>query len=159
MRTYFAAPAALLLVLMMGYIPSSRAADPEEARAALVKTTRDYAAALKSHDFARIQSFYAADVAIYGPGFLLKGIEAVQKLQQSDNADHSRDVFELSSDTLELAKAGDLAYTTGTYRVSHADGREADVGKFVAIWEMQDTGNWALAVDVFTPDVVSNPVP
>lgn len=159
MRTYVAAPAAVLLVLMMGYTQSTQAVDLEEARAAFLNTTQEYAAALRSADFARIQSFYAPDIAIYGPGMLIKGLEAVQQLQQSDTSDHSTDLFELSSDNMQVAMAGDIAYATGTYKLSHADGRATDSGKFLAIWRMQDAGNWALAEDVFMPDVVSNPAP
>ncbi len=165
MRTYVAASAAVLLILIMGCTQSTQdtqstqAADLEQARAAFLNTTREYAAALKSADFAKIQSFYAPDISIYGPGVLLKGLPAVQKLQQSDKIDHSKDVFELSSDNMQVAMAGDIAYTTGTYRLSHADGRATDSGKFVAIWKKQAAGNWALAEDVFSPDVVSNPAP
>jgi ketosteroid isomerase-like protein len=167
MRTYVAAPAAILLTLITGCTtektpdaPGTQGADLEEARAALQNTTREYAAALKSADFGRIQSFYAPDVSIYVPGMpVTKGLPAVRTLQQSDAKDHSRDVFELSSEDLKVAKAGDIAYTTGTYRLTPADGRAADTGKFVAIWERQAAGNWALAQDVTIPDVVSNPVP
>jgi ketosteroid isomerase-like protein len=156
MRTYFAAPAALLLILMMGYTESTQAAD---ARAAFLNTTREYAEALKSGDFARIQSFYAPDIAVYAPGLRLKGLEAVKKLQASDTKDHSRDVFELSSEDVQVSATGDIAYTTGTYRLSHSDGRATDSGRFVAIWRVQEAGNWALAEDVLLPDQVSNPAP
>jgi ketosteroid isomerase-like protein len=166
MRTYVAASAAVLLILITGCTKSTQdtqstqAANLEQARAAFQNTTREYAAALKSADFAKIQSFYAPDVSIYAPGMpVIKGLPAVQKLQQSDTTDHSKDVFELSSDNMQVAMAGDIAYTTGTYRLSHADGRATDSGKFVAIWKKQAAGNWALAEDVFNPDVVSNPAP
>jgi ketosteroid isomerase-like protein len=167
MRTYVAASAAVLLILITGCTREStedtrgtQAANLEKARTALQNTTREYAEALKSKDFGKIQSFYAPDVSIYGPGVApVEGLQAVQRLQQSDTTDHSKDVFEISSNKMEVAMAGDIAYTTGAYKLSHADGRATDSGRFVAIWRMQDGGNWALAEDVFIPDTVSNPAP
>jgi ketosteroid isomerase-like protein len=163
MRTYFAASAAVLMILITGCnqsTQSTQAANLEQARAAFHSTTQQYAAALKSADFAKIASFYAPDISIYVPGMpVIKGLPAVQKLQQSDTTDHSKDVFELSSGNMQVAMAGDIAYSTGTYRLSHADGRATDSGKFVGIWKKQPAGNWALAEDVLTPDLLSNPAP
>jgi ketosteroid isomerase-like protein len=163
MHTYVAASATVFLILVTGCArdtQSTQAANQEEARTAFRNTTREYAAALKSADFAKIQSFYAPDISIYAPGMpVIKGLSEVRKLQESDRSDHSKDVFELASDKVHVAMAGDIAYTTGTYRLSHADGRAPDSGKFVAIWKRQDGGNWALAEDVLNPDVVSDPSP
>jgi ketosteroid isomerase-like protein len=160
MRTYVAASAALSLILITGCTQSIQAANLEEDRAAFQNTLQEYAAALKSADYPKIQSFYAPDVSIYAPGMpVIRGLPAVQELQQSDKSDHSKDMFELFSENIQVATAGDIAYTTGTYRLWHSDGRATDSGKFVAIWRKQAAGNWALVEDVFNPDVVSNPAP
>jgi ketosteroid isomerase-like protein len=167
MRMYVAASAAVAvsLILITGLTnsaqgaQSTRAANLDDAYASFQSTTQAYAAALKSADFAKIQSFYAPDISVYAPGMVFKGLAAVQQIQQSDTSDHSKDVFDLFPDNIQVAMSGDIAYTTGTYQVAHADGRPADTGKFVAIWKVQPAGNWALTVDVFNPDLISNPAP
>ncbi|MGH3697474.1 MAG: YybH family protein [Pseudonocardiaceae bacterium] len=63
----------------------------------------------------------------------------------------------LSSKTtkVEVARSGDLAYTTGTYAVG-LNNAAIDKGKFVDVWKKQADGSWKAVIDIFNSDL---PVP
>jgi ketosteroid isomerase-like protein len=56
---------------------------------------------------------------------------------------------------VEVSRAGDLAYTQGTYanQFDLADGTTAtERGKWVSVWKKQADGTWKVAVDVYNTD-------
>ncbi|HEY7291747.1 MAG TPA: DUF4440 domain-containing protein [Vicinamibacterales bacterium] len=60
---------------------------------------------------------------------------------------------------IEVARAGDLAYVYGTYRLSFeasAGKRTEDKGKIVEIWKKRD-GNWKCIVDTWNSDLPAAP--
>jgi len=60
---------------------------------------------------------------------------------------------------VDVAKSGDIAYTTGTYELTmnDASGKPVpDHGKYVEVWKKQADGKWKVAVDIWNSDL---PVP
>jgi len=56
----------------------------------------------------------------------------------------------------EVAKSGELGYTTGAYKMTFKDaaGKPGeDHGKYVTIWKKQKDGTWKVAYDIFNSDV------
>ncbi|WP_460735630.1 YybH family protein [Lysobacter tyrosinilyticus] len=71
--------------------------------------------------------------------------------------------FALSWQTgkVEVARAGDIAYTLGSYQltVNDANGKPiVDRGKYVTIWRKQPDGGWKSIVDTFNTDLPMEPM-
>ena len=64
---------------------------------------------------------------------------------------------------VEVAKAGDLAYVSGTYEetMTDASGKSVqDHGKYVEVWEKQADGTWKVVADIWNSDLpASGPAP
>jgi ketosteroid isomerase-like protein len=57
---------------------------------------------------------------------------------------------------VEVARAGDLAYTTGTYELTmnDASGKPVpDHGKYVEVWKKQTDGKWKVVTDIWNSDL------
>ena len=57
---------------------------------------------------------------------------------------------------VEVASAGDLAYTYGSYRsqLMGEDGKlTTEPGKWLTIWKKQPDGGWRIAVDTYNTDI------
>jgi ketosteroid isomerase-like protein len=54
----------------------------------------------------------------------------------------------------QVAEAGDMGYTIGTYELTvEQDGAPlVTVGKYVTVWEKQADGSWKVVVDCFNAD-------
>ncbi|MGH7983124.1 MAG: YybH family protein, partial [Candidatus Udaeobacter sp.] len=57
---------------------------------------------------------------------------------------------------VEVARSGDLAYTTGTYELTmnDASGKPInDRGKYVEVWKKQADGKWKVVADIWNSDL------
>jgi len=57
---------------------------------------------------------------------------------------------------VEIAQAGDLAYTWGSYRsrLMGEDGKiTTEPGKWLTVWKKQPDGSWRIAVDTYNTDI------
>lgn len=78
-------------------------------------------------------------------GKMFTGFFALPNLKISWNADKA-----------EVARSGELGYTSGTYQMSFNDpsGKEAtDKGKYVTVWKKQADGSWKVMLDIFNTDL------
>ena len=60
---------------------------------------------------------------------------------------------------VEVAKSGDIAYTTGTYELAMNDASGTpinDRGKYVEVWKKQADGKWKVAVDIWNSDLAAS---
>lgn len=60
---------------------------------------------------------------------------------------------------VEVAKSGDIAYTTGTYELTMNDASGTpinDRGKYVEVWKKQADGKWKVAVDIWNSDLTAS---
>ena len=58
----------------------------------------------------------------------------------------------------EVARSGEMGYTTGTYQMDFNDptGKMVkDHGKYVTVWKKQKDGSWKVAYDIFNSDLPS----
>jgi uncharacterized protein (TIGR02246 family) len=56
----------------------------------------------------------------------------------------------------QVAKSGELGYTSGTYQMAFNDpaGKPvSDKGKYVTVWQKQSDGRWKVVLDVFNSDL------
>ncbi|HTS37747.1 MAG TPA: DUF4440 domain-containing protein [Candidatus Solibacter sp.] len=59
-------------------------------------------------------------------------------------------------DRAEVAKSGELGYTSGAYEMTFSDpsGKTIpDKGKYVTIWKKQKDGSWKVLLDIFNSDL------
>lgn len=52
---------------------------------------------------------------------------------------------------VEVSAAGDLAVSTGPYRVEAADPADARHGQYFSVWQRQEDGSWRVIADLGTP--------
>jgi ketosteroid isomerase-like protein len=60
----------------------------------------------------------------------------------------------------EVARSGELGYTTGTYQMTFKDpaGKTiSDKGKYVTVWKKQADGSWKVLLDTFNSDLPAAP--
>jgi ketosteroid isomerase-like protein len=72
------------------------------------------------------------------------------------NADESWRGDQLSATKVEVAKAGDLAYVSGTYEetMTDASGKPGkDRGKYLEIFRKQTDGTWKCIRDIWNSDL------
>jgi uncharacterized protein (TIGR02246 family) len=117
--------------------------------------------AAEAKDLDRYVSFYAADAVLFWPGRpMVRGRAAIREFMQ---ALLSMPAFSLSFETVEVhvSRAGDLAYSYGTNRVSLVGPngkRVTDRGKYLTVYRKQADGTWKVVADIGNSDLPA-PVP
>jgi uncharacterized protein (TIGR02246 family) len=142
------------LAVLFSALPTF-AADMDASAKALAKLDDDWSKAAAAKDVDRVASFYAEDAIAYPPNEpVAAGRAAARKVWAAYFADKS---FAISWKTThaEVAKSGDLGYTTGTYEDSFKgpDGKQVtETGKYVCIWKKQKDGTWKAIHDTWNSD-------
>jgi ketosteroid isomerase-like protein len=128
----------------------------------LMAVDAQFAALVAEKGFAAFGDFFAED-AVYLPMYapLLEGHEAIMS--------SFRPLFDDPTVRLtwkplraDIAKSGDLGWTTGSYEVTAKDKEGATVvrhGKYVTIWRKQANGAWKAVLDGGNPDEPPAPKP
>ncbi len=125
------------------------------AAAALMAVDARFAALVAEKGFAAFAEFFADD-AVYLPMYepLLEGREAIMSSFRPLIDDPT---VRLTWKPLraDIAKSGDLGWTTGSYEVTAKD-KAGDTfvrhGKYVTIWRKQADGAWKAVLDGGNPD-------
>ena len=134
--------------------PAAPPAEPPDNRAAEESTLRgliqEWGAAAGAKDAAKFVSYYADDAVVMledMPDF--KGMAAIRDGVTGMMQDPA---FALSftPDSVTVARAGDVAYETGTYSMSMTGPDKAAVterGHYVTVWRKQPDGAWKVVID------------
>lgn len=133
-------------------IADTRAAD----EATLRKLDDEWSKAAAAKDVEKTASFYTDDALVMPPNSpVLKGKDAAREMWKS--------MFAVpgfgggwKATTVEVAKSGDLGYTTGPYEITETDANGkpmTDKGKYLAVWKKQADGNWKCVADMFNTDL------
>ena len=111
-------------------------------------------AASKAHNLEATLPFWSDDATILGPGTPpVVGKDAIRKYVSGAFATPGFSIT-WTTDKVEVAKAGDVAYSSGTDTISVTgpDGKTVTQNnRAVAIWKKQTDGSWKCVVDVMTP--------
>jgi ketosteroid isomerase-like protein len=142
----------LLVALGCGGPPAERpAVDLQAARSALMKA--DAALFAGHEDVDRFFTFWADD-AIFMPDDA--PVARGDSIRTTWEQLISRPGFDLAWQvaSAEVAKAGGMGYTIGTYELTVEQGGVSmvTVGKYVTIWERQADASWKVVVDCFHAD-------
>lgn len=155
----------LALVLI---IAGCEAPEPEpEAEAAPDQTQVDLQAeeqAIRDADAAMLEAARGRDAAGFADAFAPDGrlmfpyaptAEGQEDIQARSEDDFGTPGFEVewTTESIEIAESGDMAYSTGSYSVGMdtPDGPMEDEGKFLTVWEKVD-GEWKVAADMIATD-------
>jgi uncharacterized protein (TIGR02246 family) len=122
--------------------------------AAIRRTDADWLAAAASRDLNRALPFWADDATILVPGVPpIVGKEAIRKYVTESFATPGFSIT-WKTENVEVSQSGDLAYSTGTNRISlngPDDKPLAEEGRGVTIWKKQTDGSWRCVLDVMSP--------
>ena len=122
--------------------------------AAIRRTDAGWLAAASAHDLDRILPFWADDATILVPGAPpIVGKDAIRKYVSSSFAAPGFSIT-WTTEKVEVSQSGDLAYSSGTDRISlTAPGGKpvTEENRAVAIWKKQPDGSWKCIMDVMTP--------
>jgi uncharacterized protein (TIGR02246 family) len=141
--------AVAVLVALTGCVSAGR---PADVRAQILRLDREWSQAAQRRDVDRVISYWADDAIVLPPGsppvvgkaaireFVVKSFQAPD--------------FSISWKTTDVAVSGsgDLAYATGTNRVTfrNPDGKQVTVdGKAVTVWRRDKDGAWKCVVDIW----------
>ena len=134
--------------------PDTRAADEATIHAAV----KEWSASAQAKDEEKFSSVYAEDATVMmegAPDVTGKAAirEAIGGMMQDPNF-----ALSFAANKVVVARAGDLAYETGTYSMTMSDAKKkpsTNSGNYVVVWQKQADGAWKVVVDA----PVSDPPP
>jgi uncharacterized protein (TIGR02246 family) len=162
-KKYFLSFLALVLSFVV-FMPSSAKTNmnTQEADVRSIRELERMAReAAEAKDLDRYVSFYADDAVLFWPGApMVTGRAAIREFMQ---VFLSMPAFSLSFETakVEVSRAGDLAYSYGTNKVTLVDPngkRMKDRGKYLTVYRKQPDGTWKVVVDIGNSDLPA-PIP
>lgn len=107
-------------------------------------------------DMARSVAYLEEDGSMLGSNApIATGREAITKMFSGFFALPNLDIT-WQADKADVARSGELGYTSGTYRMTFSDpsGKTvSDKGKYVTVWKKQKDGSWKVALDIFNTDL------
>jgi uncharacterized protein (TIGR02246 family) len=117
--------------------------------AAVTAVEADMLAAFKAKDAAKLTSHYASDAVLAVPERTVKGSEAIAKANAEDLKDPA---FSLDFTNERTDSSGDLAYTSGSFKVTYTDIKTKKVvngqGTYVTVFKKQADGSWKAVADI-----------
>jgi uncharacterized protein (TIGR02246 family) len=163
-------PRFLALIVALGLMgacqtePAEQTGATEEAAATDVASVRieieaiadRYEQAFLAEDAATIAATYTEDAVVLPPGApRAEGRAAIESMFASwFEQVPATEGFTLTTDEVQLAGSGDIAYEIGTYtsRGTSPEGEAYDeTGKFLVVWKHVD-GEWKIAADTWNGD-------
>ena len=137
-----------LLLAIAGCAPRSQA----DARAEVVRTDAEWLKAVQARDAERALSYWSDDAIVFPPGSpAVSGKGAIREFVAKSLATPGFSIT-WKTEAVVVSSGGDLAYTTGTNRVTvnAPDGKQVVIdGKAVSIWRRQRDGAWKCVVDIW----------
>lgn len=144
------------LALSVAAAGAATAGDAAARREALLEADRAFARATADKGSEGWMAWFADDgMIVTAEGPLARGRQAVHDLTAPFLEDPNV-TFTWEPELAEVAAAGDMGWTVGSYRVTAIgeDGQPIErTGRYVTVWQRQDDGSWKVALDA---DVSAN---
>ena len=136
---------------------------PLDNRAADEATIRgldaQWSKAAGAHDLNGTISYYSDDAVLLPPNApVANGKDAIRAVWAELAAPGVSIAWQASK--VEVAKSGDLAYSTGSYTLTVGDPHGkllSDRGKFLEVWKKQSDGQWKTVADTYNSDLAAQP--
>ena len=148
--------ASLTFLVSFFFISAASAADTKAIEQALRDLDAQWSAAAAAKDLEKTISFYSENALVLptnAPAATTK--EAIRNTWKDLLASPGV-AISWKTTKVEVARSGDIAYTTGTYEltVNDASGKPInDRGKYAEVWKKQTDGKWKVAVDIWNSDL------
>jgi uncharacterized protein (TIGR02246 family) len=148
--------ASFICLLSFVVVCAVSAADTKNIEQALRDLDAQWSAAAGSKDLEKTISFYSEDAIVLptnAPAATTK--EAIRNTWKDLLASPGL-AISWKTTKVEIARSGDLAYTTGTYELTmnDASGKPvSDHGKYVEVWKKQADGKWKVVADIWNSDL------
>jgi uncharacterized protein (TIGR02246 family) len=131
--------------------PDTRAADASAIKDLDAQWSKKAAA----NDLDGTMSFYADDASLLPANAPIAiGTQAIRAVWAAFLVPGTSVSWEASK--VEVARSGDLAYSTGVYQETTKDPQGKTVmdhGKYVEVWQKQADGKWKVVVDTYNSDL------
>lgn len=130
-----------------------------DAAGQIARLDAEWLEAAQARDVERVLAFWAEDATVLPPGSPpVVGKAAIREfVAKSFQAPRFR--ISWKTDRITVSHGGDMAYATGTNRVTFLgpDGNEVSMaGKAVTVWRKESDGVWRCVIDIWN-DVGSSP--
>jgi ketosteroid isomerase-like protein len=144
----------LVITLTVGFAAAAACLAADE------QTIRDldaqWSKAAGAKDVDKTVSFYSDDAIVMPPNDKIATTkEAIRKVW-NDILTTPGLVISWKATKVEVAKSGDVAFSSGTYELTMNDASGNPVndrGKYVAVWEKQAGGKWKCGADIWNSDL------
>jgi uncharacterized protein (TIGR02246 family) len=131
------------------------AADADSIKQAIKADEAKWNKDLKAKDTESLAGHYADDAFLVVPGETADGSTAIREIFANASTDPAFAV-EFSSDKIDVASAGDLAYARGKFTEKYTDRKTGKVmtgsGSYLAVYKKQEDGSWKVVEDVVAAD-------
>ena len=138
--------------------PDTRAAD----EAAIKDLDAQWSKSAGTRNVDTTVAFYTDDASLLPPNAPVAADKQSIRAVWTDLLGPDNSLSWLST-KVEVARSGDLAYSTGSYQMTEkgAQGKfNEDHGKFLEVWKKQPDGKWKVVADVYNSDFpVAAPTP
>ena len=152
MKKLFPIIATLLVLAISGCAPQ---VDVEAERAVISDMPIEWSKAAEAKDVERMVALYSDDASVLPPNAPpATGKEAIRKLW-SQMVESPGFAGSAQTTKLELSRAGDLAYSVGTYVLKKNDLQDnpsTERGKWVLVCKKQPDGTWKVVIDIWNSD-------
>ena len=144
--------AAMVGGAALGWIGCASAGSPTEEQSRILRLDAEWSRAAQDRDVDRAVSFWAEDAIVFPPGSPpVAGKAAIREFVVKS---FQTPGFGISwkTATVTVSRGGDMAYTTGTNRVTFVgpDGKQVGIeGKAVTVWRRENDGTWKCVIDIW----------
>ena len=142
---------SVILGVSLVAIGCASAGGTADAQSRIRQLDQDWSQSAQDRDVDRVVSFWADDAIVFPPGS--PAVAGKAAIREFVTKSFQTPGFSISWKTTNVAvsRSGDVAYTTGTNRVTFSapDGKRVMVdGKAVAVWRRRE-GAWKCVIDIW----------
>jgi uncharacterized protein (TIGR02246 family) len=144
------------IVLLSFTFAGTAAAADTKIEQALRDLDAKWSAAAGAKDVDKTVSYYSEDAIVMPPNAAAATTRESIRSAWNEMLTTPGAAISWKATKVEVAKAGDLAYVSGTYEetMTDASGKSAkDHGKYVEIFKKQTDGTWKVVADIWNSDL------
>ena len=152
--------AALALLVLISGCNWQASLDRREVNEAVIRDLdAQWAKTAAAHDLDGTLSYYSDDAVLLPPNAPVASTkDEIRTIWTEFTAPDVSISWQASK--VEVAKSGDLAYSTGSYTLAMQDPEGkliSDKGKFMEVWKKQPDGQWKTVADTYNSDLPAQP--
>src|SRR5436305_5664298 len=144
------------IVLLSFTFAGTAAAADTKIEQALRDLDAKWSAAAGAKDVDKTVSYYAESAVVMPPNASAATTKEAIRSAWKEMLTTPGAAISWKTTKVEVAKAADLAYVSGTYQetMTDASGKPVkDRGKYVEVWEKQADGTWKVVADIWNSDL------